>query len=296
MQTSLTNLSDELAASVERAGPSVAAVYGGGRIPSTGVHWAPGVLVTADHSLRRDEEIRVGLASGETIPAELAGRDPGTDLAVLKIDPAALPALAAARASNPRPGEVVLAIGRHRDIGVCAAMGILSVAGPGYQTWRGGKLDAFLRLDLELYPGCSGALVSDSRGNALGIATAIHSRFAPVAIPAQTVDRVAAELARRGRVSRGYLGVGMQPVSLPDSAGLIVVSLEKDSPALAAGFVIGDILTALDGKPTRDTRDVLSLLTGDNIGKTFSATILRAGERKELHVTIGEKSRGEKSR
>lgn len=291
MQNSLTNLSDELAAVVERAGASVAAVYGGGRLPASGVHWKPGLIVTADHSLRRDEEIRVGLAGGDTISAELAGRDPGTDLAVLRIDANALPAVGDARATNQRTGEIVLAVGRHRDIGVCAAMGIVSVVGPGYQTWRGGKLDAFLRLDIELYPGNSGALVVDSRGNTLGIATSMHSRIAPVAIPARTVDRVAAELAKRGYVARGYLGVGMQPVGIPEGGGLIVVSVEKNSPAAQAGFLIGDILIALDGKPVRDPREVQAFLTGENIGKAIPAAILRGGERKEIRITVGEKGK-----
>jgi S1-C subfamily serine protease len=289
MQNSLTNLSDELAGVVERAGPSVVAVYGGGRMPSSGVHWSPGLIVTADHSLRRDEEICVGLADGRTIAAELAGRDPGTDLAVLKIDKDSLPSLSNSKAAGMKTGNIVLAIGRHRDIGVCAAMGIVSVVGPGYQTWRGGKLDSFLRLDLELYPGCSGALVVDSTGQAVGIASSVHSRIAPVAIPAATVDRVTAELARRGYVARGYLGVGMQPVALPDRAGLIVISVEKNSPAAKSGFVIGDILLALDGKPVRDTRDVQMFLVSDNIGKSVSASILRGGEKKEVALTVGEK-------
>jgi S1-C subfamily serine protease len=288
MQNSLTSLSDELAGVVERAGASVVAVYGGGRMPSSGVHWSPGLIVTAEHSLRRDEEIRVGLADGRTIAAELAGRDPGTDLAVLKIDGGALAVLPSTRQSGAKTGNIVLAIGRHRDIGVCAAMGIVSVVGPGYQTWRGGRLDSFLRLDLELYPGCSGALVVDSSGQAVGIASSIHSRIAPVAIPAATVDRVAAELAKRGYVARGYLGVGMQPVALPDGAGLIVVSVEKSSPAAKAGFVIGDILLALGGKTVRDTRDVQTFLAGDQIGKTVAASILRGGERKEIALTVGE--------
>jgi serine protease Do len=289
MQNSLTNLSDELAGVVERAGASVVAVYGGGRMPSSGVHWSPGLIVTAEHSLRRDEEIRVGLADGRTIGAELAGRDPGTDLAVLKIDGDSLPAFPNSRSAQVKAGNIVLAIGRHRDIGACAAMGIVSVVGPGYQTWRGGRLDSFLRLDLELYPGCSGALVVDSSGQAVGIASSIHSRIAPVAIPAATVDRVTAELAKRGYVARGYLGVGMQPVALPDGAGLIVVSVEKNSPASKAGFVIGDILLALDGTTVRDTRDVQTFLAGDQIGKTVAALILRGGEKKEVALTVGEK-------
>jgi S1-C subfamily serine protease len=289
MQNSLTNLSNELAAVVERAGSSVVAIYGGGRMPSSGVCWSPGLIVTADHSLRRDEEIRVGLADGRTSAAELAGRDPGTDLAVLKIAAGSLPALPNSHSTQVQTGNIVLALGRHRDIGVCAAMGIVSVVGPGYQTWRGGKLDSFLRLDLELYPGCSGALVVDSTGQAVGVASSVHSRIAPVAIPAVTVDRVTAELAKRGYVARGYLGVGMQPVALPDGAGLIVVSVEKNSPAAKAGLVIGDILLALNGTAVRDTRDVQMFLVSDNIGKTVAASILRGGEKKEVALTVGEK-------
>lgn len=289
MQNSLTNLSDELAGVVERAGASVVAVYGGGRMPSSGVHWSPGLIVTAEHSLRRDEEIRVGLADGRTIAVELAGRDPGTDLAVLRVEAGSLPTLGSARQNEPKTGNIVLAVGRHRDIGVCAAMGIVSVVGPGYQTWRGGKLDSFLRLDLELYPGCSGALVVDSTGQAIGVASSVHSRIAPVAVPAATVDRVASELSKRGYVARGYLGVGMQPVALPDGAGLIVVSVEKDSPAAKAGFVIGDILLALNGNALRDTRDVQTFLAGDNIGKSVAASILRGGERREIPLTVGER-------
>ena len=199
-----------------------------------------------------------------------------------------MPASTAAVGPTVKTGNIVLAIGRHRDIGACAAMGIVSVVGPGYQTWRGGRLDSFLRLDLELYPGCSGALVVDSAGQPVGIASAVHSRIAPVAIPAATVDRVTAEIAKRGYVARGYLGVGMQPVALPDGAGLIVVSVEKNSPAAKAGFVIGDILLALDGKAVRDTRDVQMFLAGDNIGKTVAAAILRGGDKKEIPLTVGE--------
>jgi S1-C subfamily serine protease len=291
MSNSLTQLSDELAGVVDSAGKSVVAIYGGGRVPSSGVHWKQGLIVTAEHSLRRDEDIKIGLPDGSIVTAELAGRDPGSDLAVLKFAGAGLPVIKTASA-EPRTGEVVLAVGRHRDIGVCAAMGIVSVVGPGWNTWRGGKVDTFVRLDLSLYAGSSGAAVVNASGEAIGIATPVLSRIAPVAIPRTTIDRVSAELAARGRVARGYLGVGMQPVPLPEelgSRGLIVLSVEKDSPAERAGMVVGDILVALGSREVKDTRDVQSFLLRESIGETVAAAVIRGGKRTGLSLTVGEK-------
>jgi S1-C subfamily serine protease len=293
MQNHLTQLSDELAAAVEQAGKSVVAIYAGGRVPSSGVHWKPGLIVTAEHTIHRDEEIKIGLPDGSTASAELAGRDPGSDVAVLRFDAGKMPVIASG-ATEPRTGNIILAVGRHRDIGTCAAMGIVSVIGPGWNTWRGGKVDTFLRLDVSLYAGSSGAAVIDTNGNAIGIATSTLSRIAPVAIPRATVDRVAAELAGKGYIARGYLGVGLQPVPLPKElgdAGLIVLSVEPNSPASSAGFMIGDIVVALGGRPVKDTRDVQSFLSSEHIGKPIPASIVRGGQRVELTITIGEKGK-----
>ena len=291
MPNSLTQLSDELATAAESVGKSVVAIYGGGRVPSSGVHWKSGLIVTAEHSLRRDEDIKIGLPDGSIAPAELVGRDPGSDLAVLKIDGTTLPVVAMAD-QDQKLGELVLAVGRHREIGACAAMGIVSVVGPGWNTWRGGKVDRFVRLDLALYPGSSGAAVVNAHGKAIGIATSSLSRIAPVAIPRTTVDRISSELAAHGYVARAYLGVGMQPVALPEdfgTRGLIVLSVEKDSPAARGGAVIGDILVALGGSKMQDTRDVQVFLAADSIGKTITASIIRGGKRAELAITVGEK-------
>ncbi len=290
MQNSLIQLSDELAGIVERAEKSVVAIYGGGRVPSSGVHWKPGVIVTAEHSLRRDEDLKLGLHDGRVVTAEFAGRDPGSDLAVLKFDAGALPVIATGGES--RTGDIVVAVGRHREIGACAALGIVSVIGPGWNTWRGGRVDQFVRLDVSLYPGSSGAAVVNTRGEAVGIATSVLSRIAPVAIPRVTVDRVTNDLLKRGRVARGYLGVGLQPVPLPEelgSAGMIVLSVEKDSPASKAGLVVGDIFVSLNSRPVKDTREVQGLLASENIGKTFPASIVRGGKRSDISITIGEK-------
>ena len=291
MPNSLIQLSDELAGIVERAGKSVVAIYGGGRVPSSGVHWKQGWIVTAEHALRRDEDLKLGLPDGRVVPAELAGRDPGSDLAVLKFDAGDLPVIATG--SETRTGDLVVAVGRHREIGTCAALGIVSVVGPGWKTWRGGRVDQFVRLDISLYPGSSGAAIVNPKGEAVGIATPVLSRIAPVAIPRVTVDRVSAELAKRGRVVRGYLGVGLQPVPLPPdlgSAGMIVLSVEKNSPAEKAGLVVGDILVELNGHSVRETGDVQAILTSDNVGKPVHVSIVRAGKRTELAgLTVGEK-------
>lgn len=290
MSNSLTQLSDDLAAVVESGGKSVVAIYGD-RMPSSGVHWSPGLIVTTAHSLRRDDDIKIGFSDGSVAAAELAGRDPGSDLAVLKVDAARVPVIKVSD-DAARTGDVVLAIGRHRDIGVCAAMGIVSVVGPGWNTWRGGTVDRFVRLDVSLYPGSSGAAVVNAKGEAIGIATSALSRIAPVAIPRATVDRVSSQIATRGYVARGYLGVGMQPIPLPEdlgTRGLVVLSVEKDSPAARAGVVIGDILVGLGGGDLKDTRDVQSVLGPESIGKTIPASIIRGGKRMELSVTVGEK-------
>jgi serine protease Do len=292
MQNNLMQISDQFAEIVERAGQSVVTVYGGGRFPSTGVHWRAGAIVTAEHSLRRDEEIKVGLADGRVVEAELAGRDPGSDLAVLKFDAGAMPVIAAGNVA--RTGSLVLAVGRHREIGVCAALGMVSVIGPAWNNWRGGRIDPFIRLDLTLYPGSSGAAIVDAKGEAIGVATSVLSRIAPVAVPRATVDRVCGELMTRGYIARGYLGVGLQPVRLPEEfgeSGMIVLSVEKNSPAAAAGLVIGDILLTLEGRPVRDTRDVQNVLAGENIGKTITASILRGGKRMDVPVAVGEKGK-----
>src|SRR6202162_74419 len=255
MENPLIALSIELAAAAERAGRSVVAVNARWRNASSGVIWRSGVIVTADHTIRRDEEIHVTVPDGSTAAAELAGRDPGTDLAVLKVETADAPIARSSAPDSIKTGNLGLAIGRSEQTGVSAAMGVVSnVSGP-WHTWRGGKLDRFLRLDIGLYPGVSGAAVVDAEGKLIGIATAGLSRTSLLAIPAATIDRVTDELLRQGHIARGYLGVGLQPIPLPEhlrtklksaEGGLIVLSVEPDGPAGQAGVLIGDVLIALD--------------------------------------------------
>jgi S1-C subfamily serine protease len=300
MENPLIALSIELAAAAERAGRSVVAVNARWRNASSGVIWRNGVIVTADHTIRREEEIRVTLPDGRSAAAELAGRDPGTDLAVLKVETADAPI---ARSSAPdaiKTGHLALAIGRSEQTGVSAAMGVVSnVSGP-WHTWRGGKLDRFLRLDIGLYPGVSGAAVVDAEGKLIGIASAGLSRTSLLAIPAATIDRVTDELLRQGHIARGYLGVGLQPIPLPEhlrtklksaEGGLIVLSVEPDGPAGQAGVLIGDVLIALDGTSVTGTDDVQEFLSGDRVGKPLTASLLRGGDLMDRTITLAERPR-----
>ncbi len=302
-ESGLAALSNELAGAVARAGRSVVAVNGRERISSSGILWRPGVIVTAEHTVRRDEEITVTLPDGRTVPATLAGRDAGTDIAVLKADCGDLPAAEAAPGNALKPGHIVLAVGRGGETGLSAAMGVISGVAGAWRTWRGGMIDRFVRLDVTLYPGASGGAVVDTHGRLIGLATGGLSRVAGIAIPLETLERVAGELLARGRVTRGYLGVGLQPVALPDHlrsrlgitgrSGVIVLSVEVGGPADNAGILVGDIFVALDGKPVTDTDDVQAALGADAVGRSIQASLVRGGEKAEAAVNVRERPRRE---
>jgi S1-C subfamily serine protease len=290
MANELAALSNELAVVVERTGSAVVAVHARPRFSSSGVLWRPGIVVTAEHTIRRDEEITVTLPDGTNVPASLAGSDPGTDIAVLKVEAGESPLVRAT--AEPVPGNLALTIGRSEDSGVNATMGIVSAVSGPWRTWRGGRLDRYIRLDLTLYPGSSGGLVVNAAGEALGIATSVLSRIAGLAIPASTIDRVADEILTRGRVARGYLGVGLQPVELPDHhKGLIVLSLEPEGPAAKAGVLIGDVLTSLGGSKVADTDDIQAVLDSHAVGQTVLAGVSRGGVSQNIGIIIGERPR-----
>jgi S1-C subfamily serine protease len=289
MANELTALSNQLASIVEGAAKSVAAVHARPRFPSSGVFWRPGVLVTAAHTIRHDEEITVTLPDGSSAPATLAGGDAGTDIAVLRVEGGTPIARAAAA---PVAGNLALAIGRSPDSGPNATMGIVSAVSGSWRTWRGGRLDHYIRLDLTLYPGSSGGAVVNVDGQAIGIATSALSRIAGLAIPASTVDRVVDELLAKGRVARGYLGVGLQPVELPDhQKGLLIVSVEPDGPAGKAGVLIGDILLALGGRGVCETEDLQAALESHGVGQAAEADVLRGGSAKKITIVVGERPR-----
>ncbi len=291
MVNELMALSTELADVVGKVGKSVVAVDARPRFGSSGGFWRPGIVVTAEHTIRREEEIELALPDGTKASATVAGSDPGTDLAVLKVDGhAGDPPVVAA--GDPVPGSLALSIGRSPDSGVNATLGIVSAVSGSWRTWRGGRLDRYIRLDLTLFPASSGGLVVNTKGEAIGIATSALSRIAGLAIPASTVDRVVEEILSRGHVARGYLGVGLQPVELPDHhKGLIVLSLEPDGPAAKAGVLIGDVMISLGGTPVDDTDDIQSVLERHAVGQTVAAGLVRGGTALSIDVVIGERPR-----
>jgi S1-C subfamily serine protease len=300
MEDTLVALSNTLAEAVERASRCVAAVNARRHLSSSGVHWKQGVIVTADHAIKREEEITVTLPDGRSVPAKLAGRDSGTDLAVLTVEGAQFASVDIAPGESVKPGILVLAVGRSAEAGVNATMGVVSSVGGRWQTWRGGMVDQLIRLDVALYPGASGGAVVDVQGRLLGMATSGLSRMAGLAIPASTVSRVAEELLAKGHIVRGYLGLGLQRVALPDrltnvpqwpgsNAGLIVLTVERNGPADRAGILIGDILLALGGKRLNEAGDLQAALGAETVGNTIPAKILRGGVLKEIPITVGER-------
>jgi S1-C subfamily serine protease len=295
----LQQLSGVLVEATQNASQFVVSVSGGTRFGASGVIWQTGSIVTTRSTIRRDDNLRVTLPTGDTLPAALAGHDAGTDIAVLTFQAPAETSRPPVAASA-EPGELVLAIGRASNTGVNAALGLVSAVSQGWQTWQGGKIDRYLRLDLTLYPGGSGAAVVNTSGELLGIVSGALSRIAPLAIPAATVDRVAAQLLAEGRVKRPWLGVGVQPVPLAGTLseaakslthGLLILAAEAETPAGRAGLLVGDILLSLDNTPVRDPMDLRHFLAGRNPGDKIRIGLLRGGERKELDVELGERDR-----
>jgi S1-C subfamily serine protease len=293
----LAALSNDLADAVARVSHSVVAIHARRRIPSSGVIWRNGIVATANHTITRDEDISVTLPDGSSTAAVLAGRDPSTDIAVLRIDSTAA-AAEAAEDDQLQVGRLVLAVGRP-GTQVTASLGIVSAVGGEWRTWRGGRIDRFVRLDLSVYDGFSGSPLVDASGQVLGLNTSGLSRAAALALPNTTVNRIVDELIQRGRIVRGYFGIAVQPVRLPEPmrrqlgldarVGLVIISLESDGPANRAGLLLGDIITGLDDRDVADPSDILGFLASETIGKEVGFRIVRAGAGKTVPVTVGER-------
>lgn len=297
----LASVSDELADAVERAGAGVVTVDARRRHPGSGIIWSQdGLIVTASHVVEREEEIEAGLADGRTASATLVGRDPGSDLAVLRIDVSGLEPLPRATA-EPRVGHLTLAIGRPGPSGPMASLGVVTAAG-GPLRFRGGhSLERYVRADVAMLPGFSGGPLVDSSGALIGMNSSTLGHTGQLTIPASSIDATIATLLQHGRVRRGYLGIGAQAVPLPEAlrsalgngqeAGLLVVSVEAGGPADSAGLILGDVLLAIDGEQVGQVEQLQERLTGDRVGKTVAVRIVRGGEPREVPVTIGERQR-----
>jgi S1-C subfamily serine protease len=292
--TTVMELSNALADAVERASGSVVAVHGRPRLPSTGVQWRPGLIVTANHTVESDRDVTLTAPDGRTLSARVAGRDPGLDIAVLRAEADGVPAATLADDSEVRVGHLVVAVGA----GPRASAGIVSALDV-----RGGRPPAaageILAIDLTLYPGFSGGALIDLLGRVVGITTSGVSRHFQCAVRAAAVTRLVEHVAQGGTIPRAYLGVATQPVALPDHlrerlslaqrTAVIVVSVTPGSPAAAAGLIIGDVIVAIAGHAITEPGDLVVVLKPDRVGRAVTTSLLRGGEPREIQVTVGER-------
>jgi len=293
---SVQTLSNDLAALVEAIGPSVVRVEARRRAGS-GAVWAPdGIIVTANHVIEREEGINVGLPGGDAVPASLVGRDPRTDVAVLRAQATGLAAAPWAPPDDLRVGHLLVAVGRPGRT-VRAAFGFVSALGPMWTTRAGAEIDTYLEADLTAVPGFSGGVLLDATGKARALTTTglTPRGISGVALP--TLRLVVDVLLTYGRIRRAFLGVGAQPVHLPVSLagranqeeGLLIIGVEPESPAERAGLLLGDTIVALAGNPVRGVRELLAQLGEAQIGTSVPVRILRGGEVQDHTVLVGER-------
>lgn len=298
----LAAFSDDVADIVERVGASVVALQARRSYPASAVILEPGIVATAAHALRREEGITAVLADGSASAATLVGVDPGTDIAVLRLESSQGPAIGLGDASAVRAGHFVVAVSRGTDGSLSASAGIVARTGAAWRTWRGGSVDRLIQLDGGLWAGFSGGPVVDARGGVIGIGTSALTRGRAVVIPGSVLKRVSVQLLASGHVSHAYIGAAVQPVDLPEALrtqlgvphahGLIVISTVPQGPADAAGITLGDTLLTLDGKPLADIDDLKAALGADRVGKPVAVSLIRARQLVNVDVIVTERPRG----
>lgn len=297
-KNTLTALSDAMVAAVEKAGVSTVMVDARRRLPASGIAFTAEQILTADHVVEREEDIQVVLPDGNQLTASVAGRDPGSDLALLRLNSAA--AVPAETASRPaQVGQIVLALGRPSTGGIQASLGVVSAIGGPLRSGRGGLLEQHMRTDAIPYPGFSGGPLVDAAGNVVGINTSGLGRGTSLVIPASLAWNLAGTLAEHGRVRRGYLGVRSQPVAIPPAqqsalgrqqgSGLLLVGVESGGPAEKGGLLVGDIIVAIAGQAVADPDELVANLSGSVVGAPTPLELLRGGKPASVTVTIGER-------
>lgn len=292
-----TELSDAMANAAEQAGKSTVLVDARRRIPASGIAFANDMILTADHVVEKEEDIRVLLGDGSELTARLAGRDPGTDLAVLKLSSAGATPAQVAKVPA-RIGQFVLAIGRPSNKGIESSFGTINAIGGPVRTGRGGMLDAYIKTDVVSYPGFSGGPLINGDGQIYGINTSGFGGGA-ITIPADVAWKTAETLAKHGKIKRGYLGIRSQTVNIPADAreqlkreqetALLVVGMEKDSPAEKGGLMVGDILVGVAGLPIEHHDELFVRLSGDVVGKATAMDVLRGGKLQTVSIVVGER-------
>jgi S1-C subfamily serine protease len=290
-----SELSDAMANAVEQAGKYTVLVDARRRLPASGIAIAKDTILTADHVVERDEDIKVILSDGTESKARLVGRDPGTDIALLKLDSAS--AVSAEIAKTPaRVGQFVLAIGRTGKDKVESSFGTINSIGGPVRTGRGSMLEKYIKTDFVSYPGFSGGPLINGEGQVYGINTSgFGGGGGAITIPMEIASKIADVLAKDGKIKRGYLGIRSQTVKLTAEAnrkqetGLLIVGLEKDSPAEKGGLIIGDILVGVNGAEVGHHDELFTRLSGDVVGKSTPMDVLRGGKLQVINITVGER-------
>ena len=294
----ISELSKAMAEAVSVAEAATVLVNARRRIPSSGIAFAADLILTADHTVERENEISIMLPGGEEIAAELAGRDPGSDLALLRLsEAAATPAQTATE--DPHVGEFVLALGRPKPSGIEASLGVISAINGPIRTRRGAMIEKYIRTDALPLPGFSGGPLVTADGNVLGINSSGFSHSMLLSIPVNQAWKTAQSLAEHGSIKRGYLGIQSQEVEISaesqnalgreHSYGLLLSHIEEGSPATEGGLMVGDIIVGLAGNPITDHDTLLVGMTGDVVGKPTPVEVLRGGQVHIVDVTIGER-------
>ena len=294
----LVELSDALADAAEIVGKSTVLVNGRRRMPASGIAYATDLVLTAEHALEQNEDITVILPDGTETSAKVAGRDAGSDLAVLKLERHA-GSVAEITKSPARLGQIALVLARPSPDGIEASLGTVSAIGGPIRTGHGGMLERYIRTDSISYPGFSGGPLVAADGTVLGLNTSGLARGAAITIPADIAWKVAEILVKHGHIKHGYLGIRSQTVEIPNasqkalkrdqSTGLLVVGVENDSPASKGGLIVGDILVAVASEPVLHHDELFTRLSGDVVGKSTPIEILRGGQPQTLNVLIGER-------
>ncbi len=279
----LSSLSSALADIVARTATSVVSLHSH-RARATGFAWKPGLIVTADEALADEGEVEIGLPDGGTAAATIVGRDHTTDIALLRTEAAVAPVKLAA--TVPPLGALSVVVATNRET-PSAALGMVSASGKGWRSLRGGDIDTRIELDVHLRGSQQGGLALDASGKAFGMAVLGPQRV--LVIPTATIERVAPQLEARGRIARGYLGLGLQPVRLDDGIGAMVMNVDKAGPSAAAGIRQGDVIVAVGGQKLSGVRALSRTLGPASVGAVVDVAVHRGGEPVSFKVTVGER-------
>ncbi|MGY8666841.1 S1C family serine protease [Bradyrhizobium sp. UFLA05-109] len=281
--TPLAALSSALSDVVTRTAPSLVSVHSH-RLRASGFAWKAGLIITADEALADEGEVEIRLADGSTRTATMVGRDHTTDIALLRVNADIPPVKLMSGA--PALGSLAVVVAADRGAPT-ASLGMVSLAGPGWRSLRGGDIEARIELDVRLRHSHEGGLALNAQGEPFGMAVQGPRRV--LVIPSATIERVAAQLETRGRIARGYLGLGLQPVRLDDGVGAMVMNVDKSGPSAAAGIRQGDVIVAVNDAKLAGVRALSRSLGPESVGSVVDVAVRRAGEPVSFKVTIGER-------